>query len=105
MHNMSSLMTLTNYRNPRGNKVMAQGGEGEVYTRWVMNKHPEVLDKWDAGTSEVLYASLLDENRRPTEAVGIRVVVHNPYLEGPPKKLVPDCLEGVPVQLVVRLGY
>ena len=28
MHNMSSLMTLTNYRNPRGNEVMAQGGEG-----------------------------------------------------------------------------
>ena len=90
---------------PVGPSACGGGLSGEVYTRWVMNKHPEVLDEWDAGTSDVLYASLLDENRRPTEAVGIRVVVHNPYLEGPPKKLVPDCLEGVPVQLVVRLGY
>ncbi len=82
-----------------------------LYVRSVMNKQSEVLEEWRSASIEVLYASLLDKNRRPTGAHGIRVVVHQWRAEeaeeaGEMVKLewLPECLDGVPVQLVVRLG-
>ena len=50
-------------------------------------------------------AYLLDENRMPTETRGIRVVAPRPPLRlDEVMEAIPDCLEGVPVQLVVMPG-
>ena len=49
----------------------------------------------------ILGAQLLDENRRPTGALGIRVVTWPPS-EWDEPVVVPKCLEGVSVQVVVR---
>lgn len=85
---------------------------GEAYARWVMDKHSEMLEEWRHWSAAVLSTSLLDESRQPTGARGIRVVVEEWRVKEAEEveeavmgwELLPECLEDVPVQLVVRLG-
>ncbi len=72
----------------------------ETYIRQVMDKYEDTLQ-----IKDFLYgvrdAYLLDENRRPTEVRGIRVVVQSLPQDSSARNL-PKCLDGVPVQVVVR---
>ena len=71
----------------------------EKHARVVMQKHRKSFD-----TDMILAANLLDENRQPTGAFGIREVAHYPpsFWGLPTEKRLPDCLDGVPTQLVLR---
>ena len=78
----------------------------EAYVRQVMEEHSELLVEWERWAFKVLEADLLNENRVSTGRRGIRVVEHVPPWAPPwedsPFEKLPECLEGVPVQVVVR---
>ena len=64
-----------------------------------LHEHRQIF--WGYGY-EATSAYMLDENRMPTETRGIRVVAPRPPLDlDEVMEAIPDCLEGVPVQLVV----
>lgn len=69
-----------------------------------MEDHSEMLEEWGRWAVWVLAADLLDESRMSTGRRGIRVVHVLPrdVLEDSPLRNLPECLDGVPVQLVVR---
>ena len=78
--------------------------------RWqilrVMEEYSELLSEWERWAFKVFESDLLDENRVSTGRRGIRVVEHVPPWAPPwedsPLGKLPACLEGVPVQVVVR---
>ena len=78
----------------------------EAHVRQVMEEHSELLVEWDRSAFKVFEADLLDENRLSTGRRGIRVVEHFPAWAPPwkdsPLRKLPGCLDGVPVQVVVR---
>ncbi len=76
----------------------------EARVHKVMEEHSETLREWDRWAVRVLAADLLDESRMSTGRRGIRVVswpLENMPGDSPLHSL-PECLDGVPVQLVVR---
>ena len=81
----------------------------ETHVRQVMERRSDVLKEWRRWSEEVLAADILDEDRMPTGRRGIRVVKYapaekpEPLSEDPALRNLPDCLDGVPVQLVVKL--
>ena len=81
----------------------------ETYVRQVMERRSDVLKEWRHWAWEVVDADILDENRMSTGRRGIRVVKYapaekpEPLSEDPALRNLPDCLDGVPVQLVVTL--
>ena len=92
-------------RNPPTPASPSACGEpvSEARVRRVVDERSETLSEWQA--IEVLIADLLDENRVTTRRRGIRVVVYVPAWMPTPESVlrrVPECLEGVPVQVVVR---
>ena len=70
----------------------------------VMEGHSEMLEEWGHWAVWVLAADLLDDSRMSTGRRGIRVVHVLPQnvLADSPLRNLPECLDGVPVQLVVR---
>ena len=80
----------------------------EAHVRQVMERRSDVLKEWRRWSEGVLAADILDEDRMPTGRRGIRVVKYapaekpEPLSEDPALRNLPDCLDGVPVQLVVR---
>ncbi len=74
-----------------------------------MERRSDLLKEWRRSGAEVIDADILDENRMPTGRRGIRVVWYAPAEEPEPLseksalRNLPDCLDGVPVQLVVDL--
>ena len=82
-------------------------GDGPVYeahVRQVMERRSDVLAEWRRQVANVLAADILDENRMSTGRRGIRVFTMLPLEERPEDSLLrglPDCLDGVPVQIVV----
>ena len=81
----------------------------EAHVRQVMERRSDVLKEWRRWSEEVLAADIMDEDRMPTGRRGIRVVKYapaekpEPLSEDPALRNLPDCLDGVPVQLVVTL--
>ena len=75
----------------------------EARLRRVVDVRSETLSDWQS--IDVLIADILDENRVTTGVRGIRVVVRVPAWMPTPESVlrrVPECLDGVPVQIVVR---
>ena len=83
-----------------------EGPASEARVRRVIDEDSEMLSEWQRWSIEVLIADILDENRVSTGRRGIRVVEHVPPWAPPwedsPFEKLPECLEGVPVQVVVR---
>ena len=79
----------------------------EAHVRQVMERRSDVIKEWQRWAAEVIDADILDENRMPTGRRGIRVVKYapaeKPLSEDSALRNLPDCLDGVPVQLVAAL--